>query len=176
MTLPAPAPLDAESFRRLAVDHSSELTRYAAGMLGGDMETARDLVQDAFVRLWQKPPADSSNLRAWLYSVCRTRAIDCLRRRGRFVSDETITAYAADDAPSPEDTLESDEAARTLFALVDALPPRSAEIVKLKFRDDLSYAEIAEITGVSVTNVGFILHTAVKTLREQALRRGDLRR
>lgn len=176
MTLQAQAHPDASTFRRLAEDHASELTRYASGILSGDIDAARDVVQDAFVRLWQKPPVESSNLRAWLFAVCRTKSIDLLRRRGRWVSDEFATNTAADEAPAPDRALESADSGTVLFALVDALPARTAEIVKLKFRDDLSYAEIAEVTGVTVTNVGFILHNAIKTLREQALRRGDLQR
>lgn len=176
MTLPAQAHPDASTFRRLADEHAPELTRYASGILSGDIDAARDVVQDAFVRLWQKPPAESSNLRAWLFAVCRTKSIDLLRRRGRWVSDEVVKNSAADETPAPDRKLENDDSGTALFALVDALPARTAEIVKLKFRDDLSYAEIAEVTGLTATNVGFILHGAIKTLREQALRKGDFKR
>ena len=175
MPAPVPAPPDPEAFRGLVVAHAPELTRYAAGMLGGDVDAARDIVQDAFVRFWKNPPPSVAHPRAWLYAVCRTRSIDMLRRRGRTVADDGfLSGNAVDESPSPDRRLADEDAAGALFALVDALPARHAEIVRLKYRDDLSYAEIAEVTGLTATNVGFILHTALKTLRERLARRGDL--
>lgn len=171
----SPEPLDADRLRALAGDHAAELTRYTAGMLGGDSESARDVVQDAFIRLWRKPPEDLTSLRAWLYSVCRTRAIDLIRRRGRMVSDDgAICGNTADEAPAPDAALVAGDTAAELFALVDTLKPQHAEVVRLRFRDDLSYAEIASVTGLTETNVGFILHTALKTLRERLRNRPAL--
>lgn len=176
MTAPAPAPLDADAFRRVVEAHAAELHRYASGLLSGDADGARDITQEAFVRLWQNPPADLSHLRAWLFSVCRSRCFDFLRRRGRFVADDGAIADAApDEAPSPARALADTDAAGALFALVDTLPPRQREIVRLKFQGDLSYAEIGEITGLTATNVGFLLHTAIKTLRERLAARADLK-
>jgi RNA polymerase sigma factor (sigma-70 family) len=169
-------PLDADSFRRLVEAYAAPLTRYASGFLGGDADDARDIVQDAFIRLWQNPPADWSHPRAWLYAVCRTRAIDLLRRRGRIVSDDgAIAESTVDEAPTPARTLLEKESASALFALVDTLPARQREIVRLKFQGDLSYAEIAEVTGLTATNVGFILHSALTKLRELAGKRADLK-
>jgi len=171
----SPEPLDAERLRTLAGNHAAELTRYTTGLLGGDDASARDVVQDAFVRLWRKPPPDGSQLRAWLFAVCRSRAIDLLRRRGRQVDDDGgLIARSVAESPSPDAALAAGDTAAALFALVDTLPPRHAEVVRLKFRDDLSYAEIADVTGLTATNVGFILHTALKTLRERLSRRPDL--
>ncbi len=176
MTAPAPAPLDADDFRRLVETHAAELTRYACGILSGDGDSARDIIQDTFVKLWQSPPADRSHLRAWLFCVCRSRCLDMLRRRGRIVGDDGSRAeHEPDEAPSPARALADSDAAGALFALVDTLAPRQREIVRLKFQNDLSYAEIAEITGLTATNVGFILHTAIKTLRARLDERSDLR-
>ena len=69
-------------------------------------------------------------------------------------------------APGPATTLERSEAATSLFRLLDALPPNQREVIRLKFQNDLSYREIAEVTQLSVTNVGFLLHTGLKKLRE----------
>jgi RNA polymerase sigma factor (sigma-70 family) len=47
------------------------------------------------------------------------------------------------------------------------LPPRQQEVIQLKFQNDLSYQEIAEITKTSANNVGVLIHTALKTLRQR---------
>jgi RNA polymerase sigma-70 factor (ECF subfamily) len=68
-------------------------------------------------------------------------------------------------APGPPSVLERQESATALFRLLDALSPNQREVIRLKFQNDLSYREIAEVTSLSVTNVGFLLHTGLKKLR-----------
>lgn len=170
-------PLSREEFAALVETHAPELTRYAAVILNGDGDAARDVVQDSFVKLWQSPPESRENLRAWLFSVCRTRSIDLLRRRGRMVSDDRLSETAADgETTAPWARMETDDRHAALLQLVESLPPKQREVVRLKFQNDLSYAEIAEVTGLTATNVGFLLHTAMQTLRLRATGESALRR
>ncbi len=50
--------------------------------------------------------------------------------------------------------------------MLDQLPDNQQEVVRLKFQNEMTYQEIADVTGLTVTNVGFLLHTALKRLRE----------
>jgi RNA polymerase sigma-70 factor (ECF subfamily) len=54
-----------------------------------------------------------------------------------------------------------------VLRLIGRLPHNQQEVVRLKFQNGFSYQEISRITDLSVTNVGFILHTAIKALRQQ---------
>lgn len=83
-----------------------------------------------------------------------------------YLDDELADARASDE-PAPFEQLEQKEASGFLLRIVATLPPRQQEIVQLKFQNDLSYQEIAEITKLSVSNVGVLLHTALKTLRQR---------
>jgi RNA polymerase sigma-70 factor (ECF subfamily) len=65
----------------------------------------------------------------------------------------------------PEGAALEKEKRRALRATLDTLPERQREVVTLRFAGGLSYQEIAEVTKLSIGNVGFILHTALKTLR-----------
>ena len=65
--------------------------------------------------------------------------------------------------------LQRKETAGEIFRMLDSLPKNQREVVYLKFQCDLSYKEISEITKLSVTNVGFLIHTALKSLRKQLL-------
>ena len=65
--------------------------------------------------------------------------------------------------------LEQQETAGEIFRMLDGLPKNQREVVYLKFQCDLSYKEISEITKLSVSNVGFLMHTALKTIRKQIL-------
>ena len=61
------------------------------------------------------------------------------------------------------------ETAGEVFRLLDGLPKNQREVVYLKFQCDLSYKEISEVTQLTVTNVGFLIHTALKNIRKQVL-------
>lgn len=65
--------------------------------------------------------------------------------------------------------LEERETAGEIFRMLDGLPKNQREVVYLKFQCDLSYKEISEVTKLSVNNVGFLMHTALKTIRKQLL-------
>lgn len=154
---------------RAAVErHGGPLTRYAA-QLTGNLETARDVVQDTFLRLWQvDPDRVQGHLAEWLFTVCRNRALDVLRKENRMkpLTEADLVARPT-DAPSPAAEAEQRETASEVLRLLAGLPFNQREVVRLKFQNGLSYQEISRITHLTVTNVGFLIHTAIKTLRHE---------
>ena len=174
MTETAPAPPSGEhaEFIRAALERfEAPLVRYALGFTG-DLETARDVVQDTFLRLCEQPPgATDGHLAQWLFTVCRNRALDVRRKQSRMTTcTETTEAELdrrafADRAPTPADAADTRERAAHALGLLADLPLNQREVVRLKFQHQLSYQEIAAVTALSVGNVGFLLHTALKTLR-----------
>ena len=56
-----------------------------------------------------------------------------------------------------------------ILQVVDTLPKNQREVIYLKFQSDLSYKEISEVTKLSVGNVGFLIHSAVRAIRKQML-------
>ena len=78
----------------------------------------------------------------------------------------------AESAPAPEagpaELLARKEAAGFLLRILGNLPPRQQEVLQLKFQNGLSYQEISEITQLSVSNVGFLIHRGLKALRQHA--------
>jgi len=157
-----------EAVADLMRQHWAELFAYARGILRSDT-AAQDAVQDAFVTLWKTPP-QAGVTRAWLYRVCRSRAIDALRKQSTEMKNRVEltpeqVAVNADKKPLPNDFIQREEMVGTIFSLLEKLPERQRELVRLKFQGGLSYKEISDITGLTVTNVGFILHTALTTLK-----------
>ena len=71
--------------------------------------------------------------------------------------------------PSPAMAAEQRETNTEILRLVATLPKNQQEVVRLKFQNELSYQEISAITNLTVTNVGFLIHTAIKNLRQQML-------
>jgi RNA polymerase sigma-70 factor (ECF subfamily) len=138
-------------------------------ILAGDLERARDLVQEAFLRLCdQDQQAVEGHLAEWLYTVCRNLAIDQKRkeRRMRLMNEEQQDSFAAEHE-SPTDVAERVDAYSRVVEVMQGLPPRQQEIVRLKFQHGMSYKEIGQVMNLTATNVGFILHTAIRSLRER---------
>jgi RNA polymerase sigma-70 factor (ECF subfamily) len=164
----APSHEDSGFLARIFAEQHAPLTRYAARLLG-DPERARDVVQDTFVRLMAQPPgAVDGHAVEWLFTVCRHRALDVLRkevRMRRFEEGQVERVTAAD--PRPGRLLEKSELQQSVLQLIDRLPPNQQEVVRLKFQNGFSYKEISRITDLSVTNVGFLIHTAVHRLRAE---------
>ncbi len=145
------------------------LIQYALGLTSGDLAQARDIVQDTFLRLVREvaPPA-GDHLGPWLFTVCRNRAHDHHRKAKRIVYMEKSDLEDSPSAntPAPSDALEQRETALELARYLERLPENQREVIRLKFQLDLSYKEIADITSLSVGNVGFLLHTGLRKLRE----------
>ena len=152
--------------RTFAAQHAP-LLRYATRLFDGDIDRARDVVQDTFVRLMaQSPAAVDGHAVEWLFTVCRHRALDVLRKESRmkrFADGEVERVTATDSRPGF--TLEHAETHAAILRLIEQLPPNQQEVVRLKFQNGFSYKEISRITELSVTNVGFLIHTAVARLR-----------
>lgn len=156
--------------RQSVLDHGAVLERYALSICGrGDL--AADAVQETFVRLLRADRQQiQGHLLPWLLRVCRTRVLDLLRAQGRSATataDEILETVADTSSPSPAQAAERGDAFHSVLTRLARLPVDQQEVVRLKFLNDLSYKEIASVTGLSVSNVGFLLHTALKRLRSE---------
>ncbi|MEM6915684.1 MAG: sigma-70 family RNA polymerase sigma factor [Verrucomicrobiota bacterium] len=148
-------------------DFEGPLTGYAAGLLGGDWERARDVVQDTFIKLHrQDPELIRGKLKSWLYTVCRNRSIDVLRKENPMLTSSGEAFENMENAsPDPADAMARKESFDEVLRFLERLPENQREVIRLKFQGDLSYKEISEVTGLSVSNVGFLIHTGIKRLR-----------
>lgn len=149
--------------------HEAPLLRYAQRLLDGDLEAARDVVQDTFLRLCKQPRRRvADHPREWLFTVCRNRALDLKARRARLTrAPAEALESRPGDARGPAEAAEADEAQRSLLERLASLPPRQQEVVRLRFQGGLSYREISRVTQLSESNVGYLLHTALKALKAQ---------
>jgi RNA polymerase sigma factor (sigma-70 family) len=145
------------------------LVRFALP-IAGDLESARDAVQDAFLRLLEQPRARvEGHVASWLFTVVRRRALDVRKKEGRMRStDEVALDARPGGGPGAAAVAETNDLHQALLLLVDRLPAPQQEVVRLRFQGGLSYREISDVTGHSESNVGFLLHVAIKALRAGA--------
>ena len=151
-------------------EHELRLMGYATHLLG-DRDRASDVVQDTFVRLCRQPREEvEQQVRPWLFRVCRNRALDVLKKEGRMktMSDPQVTAPTTSTTgreSDPQTIVQQRERVDEADSLLSNLPHKQREVIRLKVQGDLSYREISELTGLSVSNVGYLLHTGLKSIR-----------
>jgi RNA polymerase sigma-70 factor (ECF subfamily) len=144
-------------FWSLVEAHGDELLAHARRVAGP--EHAEDVLQDAFLRALRAYPRlrHAEHLRAWLYRVTTTAAIDAHRARRRELPVADVPPVAV------EDTYESG----AFEALIAPLPETSRHALRLRFVDDLAYERIASTLGCSTQAARQRVSTAVRTLRER---------
>jgi RNA polymerase sigma factor (sigma-70 family) len=159
---------DSGFLARIFAEQHAPLTRYATRLLG-DPERARDVVQDTFLKfMGQSSAAVDGHAVEWLFTVCRNRAMDVLRKEGRMRRfDPGQIERVTTAEPRPGRQLERAELQDAILRLIERLPHNQQEVVRLKFQHGFSYKEISRITELSVGNVGFLIHTAVARLRTE---------
>jgi RNA polymerase sigma-70 factor (ECF subfamily) len=149
-----------DSYEHLLISYAREIT--------GELESAKDAVQETFLRLSkQNLSALQPRLRPWLFVVCRNCALDHVRKIVKFSPDPVEDHDCADGNPGPDARAMAVEEGKKAWELVADLPLQQREIVKLKFEAGLSYKEIAEALRTSVSTVGVQLHEAMQTLRSR---------
>ena len=147
--------------------YERSLTLYAFQILK-DLERARDVVQDVFLRLClQERTSVEPIIREWLFTVCRHRALDLLRKESRMASMSESPIQDPVAGVDPADKVERADHIENLLSEVQKLPPKEREVLKLKFQQSLSYREIGKTMDLSVSHVGVLIHSALKSLRRR---------
>jgi len=161
---------DFQAFGAFVARHEGALLSFAAAFLRDDT-LAQDVVQETFLKAAREPQrmlkwrADGVSERNWLLKVARDLSVDNLRRRASEKRVVSMLALEAETSAPPADArAELGEEAARVRAAIDRLRPRLRELLILKVREGKSYKEMALITGISVTNVGFLLHQAMQEL------------
>jgi len=149
---------DREAFTLLYYDLSKPVFTIVCRIVQSK-ETAEDITQDVFVKLFVSPPEPSvKNVRAWIFRMARNSAIDALRRK-RSTEDIDETEIVGDDALEPYITKWDIEKAMILLSQTER------EIVSLHLNAELGFADIAKIVNRSLPSVYRTYRRALKALR-----------
>ena len=162
----------AEWVRAVMDQHAGPLARYAAA-LTGDVDRARDVVQDTFVRLCAEDRSRvEPHLAEWLFTVCRNEALDLRRDRQRRVAREQAVggqaARAADhDQTDPAAQADRRDSMDHMTRCLAHLPAELREMVYLKFAEELSLSEIAERLHVPRSTVALRVQQGMAMLNRE---------
>ena len=167
------APFDwKQTFEQLA----PQLVLYARQLVDSKAD-AEDVVQQAFVRWWRRFPQGDSNHIPLLYAAVRTIALDQRRSDHRRVNREAKSdiAVAGENAPAFDPQPEQKETAAIVEKALQALPEDQREVITLKLWGDLTFNEIAAMTGSSINTIAGRYRYALQALHKKlAHLRADL--
>ncbi|MBU6370982.1 sigma-70 family RNA polymerase sigma factor [Patescibacteria group bacterium] len=159
-----------KEFTALYERESDALFRYCLVRVG-DREKAIDIAQDVFVKAWQEAATEGiGHPRAYLFTLAKNAIIDWYRRKkavsldAALENDETGAAEPSDEK-THADIPFSTEAKRVLAA-VKKLEPTYRDVLELRFTEDLSPAEIAEIIGETANVVSVRINRGIEKLKE----------
>ncbi len=160
--------VDAQWIHGVVQKYERRLVLYVSRIIG-DVERARDVVQDTFLKLCEQDRQKIEGyLSEWLYTVSRNRALDVVRKESRMVR---LAEGAAGWQPSSEDgptqRIEVDESTRLVLALIAGLPDKQREAIRLKFQNGLSYRQISRVMDLTTSYVGYLIHAGLNAVREQ---------
>ena len=165
-----------DAFGDLVRRHEGALLRHARAFLT-DGRGCEDVVQEAFLRLAQKPPripddvlgdprAEGALLAGWLHQVTRNLCMDSLRSETRRKRREESLAVP-DESAGGLDAVEADDTRAAVERSLTRLPEDQREVLVLRLFGDRSYKEIAEITGKKVGTIGWLISVGMKALSQE---------
>lgn len=164
---------DREAFIKVYDDYSSELYRFIYFKVGSQ-EEARDLSSMVFLKAWNHVQAknlvEAKTLRALLYKIARTSIIDYYRERANrktvSLDDPESGAFAIADDVDLEAEADKKADVRLLASKLPLLKDDYREALILRFVNELSLEEVADVMGKSKGNIRVIIHRAVAALKE----------
>ena len=132
-----------------------------------DREKAKDIMQDTFMRLWNYMYSgqEIQNIKALLYKMAHNLIIDDLRKK-KAVSLELLTEKGFDPGEDDMPKLVNQLDSKYIIGVVSRLEPKYRDVITMRYIDDLSIGEIAEVTNESENNVSVRVHRGLKQLQE----------
>ncbi|HEX8853566.1 MAG TPA: sigma-70 family RNA polymerase sigma factor [Pyrinomonadaceae bacterium] len=161
---------DREAFRLLFESYKDRVYTVALYFFGGDAETAADLTQQVFLKLFSVIGQfkHDSEFTTWLYRLATNACLDEQRKRRRFVPFGDASEVARrPTAGTQEEALARDELAESVKEAVGSLRPKLRMAILLKYFEELSYEEIAAALGCSKGTVASRLNRGHKALAER---------
>ncbi len=164
----------ARDFKTSVLPISKKLLRFATHFLKDENE-AKDVVQDIFLKLWQKKEdlGKIENIEAFAMRMTRNRCLDVIRARKVVPIDEDTDRKLQEKTIDVHSKVELSESANQIKKLISALPDLQRTVMHLRDIEQMEYDEIAEATGLKVNAIRVNLSRARKKVRDEFLKIRD---
>lgn len=160
--------MDAREFKQRFMPHYRLLYRVAYHLTGNEQD-AEDLLQDLYLKLWQKRddlPDETIN-DAYLATMMRNLFVDQRRLKHVDASAELKNEDGPPDEQSLDRQTDAKDEVQQMEGLISELPERDGKIIRMHMVEDRSYEEIERETGLSQGNIRIIVMRTKKKLKQQ---------
>ena len=160
--------MDAREFKQRFMPHYKLLYRVAYQMTG-NAQDAEDLLQDLYLKLWQKRDGlpDEAMKEAYLVKMIRNLFLEQRRIKRLDTSVDLKEAYSPPDDQSLDHQIDAKDEVQKMEGLISELPEREAKIIKMHLMEERSYEEIEQDTGLSKGNIRIIVMRTRQKLKQQ---------
>ncbi|WP_020402353.1 RNA polymerase sigma factor [Gracilimonas tropica] len=158
---------DQKAFKAFFDAHHKELFRFLISR-GVAKESAEDLIQKAFIYIWEHRSAieEQKSLRSYLFRIAYTRMLNLFRDHEKFDRDEEIQdLHATDPLTQADNNLHQAELKKAIDNAITAMPEKRQNVFRLCFLQEFTYKEAAEFLEVSVKTIENHMTLALKDLR-----------
>jgi RNA polymerase sigma-70 factor (ECF subfamily) len=134
-----------------------------------DHEMAKDIVQESFLKLWEKSEAIEiqSSIKSYLFRTSANLAINKLKKERRIVSEDHLHAIAEKTHGSPGNRVEEKEFEEYIHDAIDSLPPQCRRVFTLSRFNDMAPPDIAQHLNISINTVYTHLTMAIRIIKER---------
>jgi len=163
--------MDAKELKERVLPISRKIFRYAQRLLG-NAHDAEDVVQDIWMKLWdRKGQVDELNsIEAFAFRMTRNLCLDKIKlKKPQYYDDREEAAYrfdGADEGPDPLRSLELKDTMEKVNQIIGGFPEQQQTLLQLRDIEGMEYEEISAITGLEVNTIRVNISRARKNLRE----------
>jgi RNA polymerase sigma-70 factor (ECF subfamily) len=164
--------MNVEAFQNRVLPAKNKLFRFAFSFLGNE-EEAKDVVQEVFIRVWNKRDqmAEIQNWEAWCMQITRNLSLDRIRSLNRKQTQPIETSFNIHhEAQTPHESTEADESMQRIKQFIAELPDKQRQIIHLRDVEGYSYNEICDILELDMSQVKVYLFRARNAVREKLMR------
>ncbi len=160
--------MQVEEFNHIIQNIKDKMFRLALRIVKNE-ESARDVVQDALIKIWTKKDLLSGvdNKEAYMMTITRNVAIDAYRSNRMEITDIDAHYDLEANTANPERIAVAKDSYNRVRKVIDQLPETHRPVIQLRDIEGYSYKEISELTGYSIEKVKVYLHRARTKLKEQ---------
>ncbi len=161
--------LELTSFKSLFKSHFNSLCAFAVSFVH-DEDTAKDIVHQTFIKLWEKRDTIDmeKRVKSYLFSTVHNLCLNYIRDNKKFIKNEfEAETYTHPGQLNDQDVMEKAELNARINRAIDSLPEKCREVFIMNRFDEMKYQEIADKTGISIKTVEAHISKALKILREQ---------
>ena len=157
---------DSDTFGSLFNKYCQSLINFSRRIVN-DTETAENIIQDVFLKVWENRGRLDPNLsiKSYLYTIARNMSLKHQRHQTVVRDSEETVRGLHSSVKTPDEVLDESEMASSIRLAIDSLPEKCGIIFKMNRFDGLTYREISEILEISIKTVENQMSIALKKLK-----------